>query len=344
MLNLFDPLVPPDRLHPVFLHLCHPQFEPERAVLLDWSDGFADRDGKFVKEFQTSFESSLWELYVFACIKRLGGTTDFRHPAPDFVSQINRHDVCIEATVTQPPAGGEPAYGPGAAPIPEDLNEFNVESTLRLCSRISAKSNKFLSSYSLLPHVDTKPYVIAIASFDRPYPHFAANRPIMAALYGVYFDEEQTLSIGSSQVIQRPVDGIAKTPTADVPAAYFLDDGLEHVSAILYSPVANWGKIRALADAPEAQTIYTTLHPNPGSLKSTIRRQVKSDYTEDLLDGLYVLHNPFATHPLSIDVFDHPRVAQFVVDSSGDQRFVAPDDFLLVRMLQSFTTDGATSQ
>ena len=33
MLNLFQPLVSTDKLHPVFLHLCDPQFEPERSVV-----------------------------------------------------------------------------------------------------------------------------------------------------------------------------------------------------------------------------------------------------------------------------------------------------------------------
>lgn len=31
--------------------------------------GFEDRDGKFVKEFQTTFNSSFWELYLFACLR-----------------------------------------------------------------------------------------------------------------------------------------------------------------------------------------------------------------------------------------------------------------------------------
>lgn len=337
-LDLFSPVTAEDKQHPIFQRLCLPEFAPERAVLTEWSDGFIDRDGKFVKEFQTSFESSMWELYVFACLKALGGSVDFQHAVPDFVCGIGGAEVCIEATITQPAIGGAPAYGLGPPQIPDNLDEFNVESTLRHCSRLSAKSDKYLNAYSTMAHVQDKPYVIALAPFDRPSAHLAANRPIMAALYGVYFDEQQTLSIGSEKVIQRPVDGIAKTPTVDVPAAYFTDSTLAHVSAVFYSPIATWGKIRALAVAPNAQTIYTTLHPNPGTLKPELRREMKADYSEHLLDGLYVLHNPFATHPLASDVFAHERIAQLVIAPDGNQRFVAPDDFLLMRMLQSIGT------
>lgn len=338
MLNLFSPLVAEDKQHPIFQRLLFTEFSPERAVLTEWSDGFVDRDGKFVKEFQTSFESSMWELYVFACIKAVGGNVDFQHSAPDFVCEFPDIDVCIEATIAQPAKGGAPAFGPGAPHIPDDLDAFNVESTLRHCNRLSTKSDKFRNAYSSLAHVQGKPYVIALAPFDRPSAHLAANRPIMAALYGVYFDEAQTLSIGSDNVIQRPVDGIAKSPTADVPAAYFTDSTLAHVSAVLYSPIATWGKIRALAEAPDALTHYTTLHPNANSIRPAMRQAMKKDYVEHLLDGLYVLHNPFATHPLPTSTFSHERIAQLVAEDDSAMRFIAPDDFLLMRMLYSVGT------
>jgi hypothetical protein len=34
----------------------------KRDVLLEWSDGFGDRDGKFIIEFHTTFNSAFWEL------------------------------------------------------------------------------------------------------------------------------------------------------------------------------------------------------------------------------------------------------------------------------------------
>ena len=113
--DLFSPMLDEHQQHLVFRRLCGPGQAAERDVLRDWSEGFVDRDGKFVKEFQTTFESSMWELYVHACIRELGGVVDFKHTRPDFVASLRGVDLCIEATVAQPPAGGRPAFGPGPA-------------------------------------------------------------------------------------------------------------------------------------------------------------------------------------------------------------------------------------
>ena len=83
MVNLFSPQVKLGQFHPHFLHaMKHPY---ECAVLESWANGFVDRDGKFVREFQTTFNSSFWELYLFACLKELGLCVNFSYDAPDFV-------------------------------------------------------------------------------------------------------------------------------------------------------------------------------------------------------------------------------------------------------------------
>jgi len=71
-LPLFQSVVPLERQHPIYRRLLENAYEAERLVLLNWSDGFVDRDGKFCHEFQISFESCFWELYIHACLKKLG--------------------------------------------------------------------------------------------------------------------------------------------------------------------------------------------------------------------------------------------------------------------------------
>jgi hypothetical protein len=52
-------LVTQDKLHPNFRALITPGFfDEEWETLHKWADGFVDRDGKFVREFQTTFNSS----------------------------------------------------------------------------------------------------------------------------------------------------------------------------------------------------------------------------------------------------------------------------------------------
>ncbi|KAI3494616.1 hypothetical protein L1887_40595 [Cichorium endivia] len=78
------------------------------------------------------------------------------------------------------------------------------------------------------------------------------------------------------------------------------------------------------------------LHPNPGELIPVVRTALKRDYSEHLLDGLFVLHNPFAKHPIPRGLLSHPRLCEVTVADDGELIMDAPDDFLLLRMLQSF--------
>ena len=333
-MKLFDDLVPVEKQHAIYRKLKLPEYEPERRVLQAWSSGFVDRDGKFCREFQTTFEACLWELYIHAYLKEVGVTLDFSHHAPDFVATSGQ-PFCIEATIAAPPAGGKPAFDWKVTDLPEDLNAFNRASTLRIANSFTSKAGKYRLSYANHAHVRGRPFVIAIASFDRPFAHLSASRPIMSALYGLDHDEELTISTGAGRVISYNVGGVEKVAGTSVPLGYFTDQSYSDVSAVIYSSLATWGKLRALADNPGARSVYTTFHPNLNSILPLVRNTPKASYHEHLLDGLYVFHNPFAKVPLNPSVLAHPRLAQFVVRPDGDLDCLSPDDFLLSRFVSS---------
>ncbi|QJQ02326.1 glycosaminoglycan attachment site [Herbaspirillum rubrisubalbicans Os34] len=341
-IDLFSPQVAIAAQHPIFRMMTEEIYGPERAELSHWAEGFEDRDGKFVKEFQTTFESSFWELYLFAALKELGLPTDPRHHAPDFVVE-GKVPFCLEATIAKPPAGGQPAYGFSTARPPKDFTDFNIESTLRICNSFDAKVKKYRSSYSKLTHVQDKAFVIGIASFDRPHAHFAASRPILAALYGLYHDEAATRP-GDTKVESYNVTAAPKNASTNIEVGLFCDDTYADVSAVVYSSLATWGKLRALADNPDAISAYCTLHPNPGNLLPIMRSAMKKDYREHLMDGLYVLHNPFARHPLPSGLLSHPRLCEVSVASDGELIMTAPDDFLLLRMIQTMKVTDVPEQ
>lgn len=115
------------------------------------------------------------------------------------------------------------------------------------------------------------------------------------------------------------------------------------VSAVIYSSLVTWGKLRALADNPDAKTIYQTFHPWEGSLIPEIRTTLKRDYVEHLLDGVYVLHNPFAKYPLPHGILSHPRLAEMHPNDEGELLVNAPEDFLLVRTLWSVQEHGSVA-
>lgn len=334
-MDLFDLKVEPSHLHLGFKRLLDPNLAAERAVLSAWASGFHDRDKKFVKEFQTTFESGLWELYLHAVLKELRLGIDFAHHAPDFLV-TNPSCFTMEATIAAPPLGGAPAIGTGVPEIPVDLNEFNREATLRACNAISSKLKRYRDHYSTLDHVKDRPFVLALAPFDRPLPNLEYDRPIQAALYGRHIDEERTMAEGLSTVLEREIAALPKRPGVDVPVGLFRSDVCKEISAVVYSAVAGLGKVRALADSPGQLSVYTTLHELSSAQTTEVRIARKRDYSEHLLDGLHVLHNPFATHPLSVDVFKHPSVSQDRVERDGSRQRIREEGFLMTRQINSF--------
>lgn len=334
-MELFELKVEPSHLHLGFKRVLDPNLAAERAVLSAWARGFLDRDKKFVKEFQTTFESGLWELYLHAVLKELGQGIDLTYHAPDFLV-TNPSYFTMEATIAAPPLGGASAIGTGVPKIPVDLNEFNREATLRACNAISSKLQRYRNHYSTLHHVKGRPFVLALAPFDRPLAYLEYDRPIQAALYGRHIDEEQTMAEGLSTVLEREIAAVSKRPGVDVPVGLFCSDVCKEISAVVYSAVAGWGKVRALADSPGQLSVYTTLHASTSSSMPEVRRTRKRDYSEHLLDGLHVLHNPFATHPLSVDVFKHSSVSQDRVDRDGSLHRIREEGFLMTRQINTF--------
>ncbi|AXI08430.1 hypothetical protein CUC15_05640 [Oceanobacillus zhaokaii] len=69
-----------------------------KNVIQDWSEGFEDRDNKIIKEFQTTFHSSFWEIYLYAVFKKLDYFIDMSVSRPDFILYKNNQKVLIEAT------------------------------------------------------------------------------------------------------------------------------------------------------------------------------------------------------------------------------------------------------
>lgn len=334
-IDLFRSQVPPERQHMIFRRLMEDEYGPERSVLENWAQRFEDRDGKFVQEFQLTFESSFWELYLNAALRTWGLVPDMAFASPDFVvTQPTR--LTIEATISAPPKDSPPAFGYNADDIPDDFSKFNADAAVRICNSFDAKVRRYRNYYSALPHVAGAPFVIAIAAFDRPLAHFAASRPVIAAVYGLYHDEAATPR-DAERVTSYNVVAAAKSETVDIPVGLFCDDSYSDVSAVIYSSLATWGKMRALADNPTALTVYRSFHPKDGSLFPEVRTAQKSEYREDLMDGLWVLHNPYAKQPIAVGVLSHQRVAEVRVAPDGELLISAPDDFLLLRTLMSVT-------
>jgi hypothetical protein len=339
-MDLFTPVVPPDKFHPNFRTVLSVNNPYNATVLNQWAEGFVDRDGKFVREFQTTFNSSFWELYLHAILKGLGCTIDFSHHAPDFVVTGPR-PFTLEATIASNAQGTLPeSHSRTDSPFPSDLNEFNRSAVLRLVNSITAKSKKYTESYQDLPHVKGKPFVLAVAPFDQPFAYLQVHRAIDAALYGYYVDEQEFMD---DPTISKPmpayhVRSVLKTPEVEVPVGLFNDATHAHISAVIFNSCATWGKIRALSKDPNPFVKFNAIRFDPRNGEISVFEGDKAHYKEGLFDGLRVYHNPHATCPLDMSVFAAPEVFQGMVTDpeTGHWLFQVEQPPLVCRTVQTF--------
>jgi len=328
-MNLFEPIISEIELNPALRAILARGNGYNMDVINDWARGFFDRDGKFVKEFQTSFSSSLWELYIFAVLKRLGQHVDFSHQTPDFVISSNPQYVieAVTANAKNGEPGAEESFRHG---LPDDLNEFNRKSCIRLSNAVSEKLKKYRTKYSSLAHVSDKPFVIALAPYDNPTFNLSCQRAVEMLLFGRVVDEQAFLaSPHLSEIPTYEIDHLVKENGSAVPIGIFNSDSCKEISAVIFSTCGTWGKVRAMSSDPSENVIFSTVRRNLSSTMPFVQTCKKSRYSESLLDGLKVYHNPYAVSTLDASIFRHRDVFQTYYSNSEGGRIYEQRDGLL---------------
>lgn len=309
-LDLFTPVVPYERFHPAFARVYADADEHDKAVLKQWSEGFVDRDGKFVKEFQTTFDSSFWELYLNAAFNELGFQCDFQKSRPDFCV-VTPEPFSVEATVALNAQGSPSVTDTNPSEFPQDFNEFNRQAVIRLSNSFHAKRKKYVESYSSLPHVTGKPFALALAPFDRPHFYLQTQRAVEALLYRAYVDEEKFIKQppGSNvQLVAEDLPYVEKDSGGRLPLGMFCDESMQEISAVIQSTTGTWSKVRVMGGDPDV--VVTALFENRAEGGQIVFKGPNQFYSENILDGLRVYHNPFARYPLGYALFDRPEIFQ----------------------------------
>ncbi|VFQ44157.1 hypothetical protein [Desulfoluna butyratoxydans] len=89
-MKLFEPKYKDEKLNRYFKQIITEDvYKPALESIEEWAGGFSERkkeSDKFIKEFQISFSSSLWELYLNKAFKLLGFSIDYSKESPDFFS------------------------------------------------------------------------------------------------------------------------------------------------------------------------------------------------------------------------------------------------------------------
>jgi hypothetical protein len=349
IVDLFKPIVPEEKLHPNFRFIAQSNLcTPEMEVINSWAEGFFDRDGKFVKEFQTTFNSSFWELYLFACFKELGCSVDFSYNTPDFLVNLPQGEFIAEATIANHPDGFQPEWDKDL----ELLGKTNKEdilrlSTIRLSNAISSKYNKYNLKYSNLPHVKNKPFVICVAPFDQPSFSSQDSLAIVRLLYAY----EAPLTIPGNQKGENIIVGesrcfrVQKSPGVNLELGLFTDVRMADVSAVFFNIRATFSKVHALAKEGDYPIIFigTRMIKLENLLGSQRFFEDRANYQETILDGLHILINPFAKHPLDMRMFEGREVAIHNYDpETGNYLSEIPHGFLLQRMCHGIISSETT--
>lgn len=336
-MDLFTIQVNEEKLHPNFKSITAEQSKPgfisigmnlarDRTTLESWTNGFPDRDKKFVKEFQTTFNTCFWEIYLYKLFTDYGFHFNWENSSPDFFLKANGLDFIVEATTANKGKDERPNEWDKEVPLANTLNEdaythyqnnmneANRYSMIRLSNGILSKHTKYKESYSKHEYVKKKPFVIAIAPFEQPFFYYQYNRPIMALLYDIYVDEE--ISYKKPEKYKYPptvyLNSIDKDNGSNIPLGFFNDDSMKEVSAILFSCNALWSKL----SNGERNLNFLT---QDGMIMEREHERVE--------DGLFVLHNPYAQYPLDKSVFRKDRVCQVYLND-GLQK-LSPNDVIL---------------
>lgn len=303
MLDLFIPQVDQNKLHHNFIEITKDPQPYARELLKSWTDGFIDRDHKFVKEFQTTFNSSFWELYLFNVFKQYGFQIDFTKAMPDFVI-TNPYEVCVEAVISNNAFNSKPEYERKPDDKPQ-LDEIVRTATIRLANAICYKYNdKFKKTYSKLNYVQGKPFILAVAPFEQPYFWEQTNRSINHVLYGIkgykFRNPNNKVYTEITECIDEPF--IEKDNGSEIQLGFFANKQMEEISAVLFSNVATFGKVRALTkDKDPRQMLFIFSKFNTNGLHPIEGMLPKQQYHETLESGLHLYLNPFAKYPLPDD-------------------------------------------
>lgn len=313
-MDLFTPIFTEDKLHSHFKVLQLDSAKAVRATINHWSEGFVDRDHKFAKEFQTTFNSSFWELYLFQCFKEYGMEVDFSKASPDFtVKTLDDLLLNIEAVTANHALKDEPEWSSQEVLrkyLNKPRNEILEYATIRILNAIDFKHKKYVKSYGQMEHVKGNPFVLAIAPFEQPAFSRQNNQAINRVLYGC--DAPTIIGNnpdGSAQFNNRNIEKVKKPNGVELDLGVFTTDKFKEISAVIFSTTATFSKALVQSDFSNHCTVSSRRYKcGEGWFGYIDQISEKRVYEETHLDGLHICYNPFAKNPLDRKVFDSYEV------------------------------------
>ena len=291
-------------LNPIFENLRDSESsKAAREMLVEVAHWFEDRDGNFVRDFQTTGTNArLWELYLFRAFRDLGFEIDQSNASPDFALIKDDLKMFVEATTANSADQKYIDLRAGPKPPPKDFWSF-IENDMPIIfgSPLFTKQKK---SYWEKEPVKGHPFAIAIADFHAPGSMTWSHTALSIYLYGVSVDRITGLD-GKEVAVSKPLKK-HKKGTKEIPAGFFEQPGTEHISAIIFSnagtkaKVTRMGTLAGFGDPSIAVRRMGILsNPEPGALEGIdFDINIENpEYHERWRDELEIYHNPNALIP-----------------------------------------------
>ncbi|KLE06638.1 hypothetical protein L5E75_01270 [Aliarcobacter butzleri] len=313
-MNLITSIINEDKQHHNYKSLLKDDL-PTLRKIQEWADGFHDRDNKFVREFQQTFNSSFWEIYLYKLFKTLNFNIKWDKPSPDFDLSSQGLDFIVEAATSNHAVNSQPEW---ERDISNDkyeyyisnMNKINEFSIIRHANTLFSKHKRYTEYYSTLEHVRKKPFIVALGSYEIPFFYHQYDRAIIALLYNHYINEEVFTKEPNKYPSGPPsekLDFVQKENGSEIEVGIFLNDRMREISAVIFNPLATTSKINCKADRIDGAHTHVWYH-NDNTISQTLK-------TEELIeDGVFIFHNPFAKYPLPIEVFKNKRIRQVNYD------------------------------
>jgi len=355
-------------MHPHFRKIYQdPAYAGVLQIIEEWADGVLQRKGearKFIKEFQSTFDSSMWELYLNRALIDLGCKVDYSKSVPDFcVTGPGGYRFNIEAVTSGKTSGAGPQNT-------FDKRDFKERGAVKLAGKLRDKQKLYRGSdgkkhpYASLSHVRNQPFVIAIAPFDSNFSLFQNNELINMVLFGL----APPVLEGPDRGRQDKISSLPSTGGAPVPMGIFTNESYKEISAVFFSTVGTFGKavVESKVDSLVRATRYRRMHKDKidqgsemwqlgeshfelGPLRylktlrfdggdaiggSDITIQRSSYHHETHLDGLQVYFNPYAEVPFDRNFPWPAEVALNYWDvERGEHLQAHPDNALVSRQI-----------
>jgi hypothetical protein len=261
-----------------------------------------------------NFHTRLWEAHLLASFREQGLLVTQDYQSPDF-RVANRYcgETWIEA-VTANPVERYEHYRAEPMDPPQERRERTLgNAAVRFAKTIRSKLGKRCDA---LPHVEGKPFALALADFHAPSSMLWSREALVSYLYGFFARvvERDGIQVAEAEEVKFLAGG------QKIPAGLFRSEENADLSAVIFTNACSLAKLSRVGLSGGAVLkeyryvrIGEFFDRTPGALRgipfsmdvsSAEYRALWNPYTyEPWSAEIDVFHNPLARHPIPDDMF-----------------------------------------